>query len=225
MEHTTTRQRVWRESVPGFSLLNQLIILLRSHKEMKIVCTNIGFAMRCVVLCDLSLNKLIGLGTDDTVCALRASDSAIEKEFLYRIEQCHYSVQQLLRALNGELSKDLSIRHLRSRAYKELEGRRIIRIEKTLICKKIILSNMDVWGKIHNRLITECRAGKLSMESKVLLVALNYTNRMESVLLQCSEHDAVSVTSSLGDLRRKITAKQYPASERLIFNILEVLVK
>ncbi|KAI5173166.1 hypothetical protein PAEPH01_1860, partial [Pancytospora epiphaga] len=195
------------------------------HKEMKVVCTNIGFAMRCAVLCDLFLNKRIGLGPDGSVCVFNSSGSAIEKDFLYKIDQCRCNASQLLRALNGESSRNLSIRHLRSRAYKELESRGILRIEKTLVYKKIVLTDMDVWEKLHKRLLAECRSGKLSMESKVLLTTLNYVNRMESILLQCNEVDAVIVTKIFDDLRLKIKQGHVPDNERLIYSFLGILVK
>lgn len=225
MELMITRRRTSRAQKSEHPLVYQLIILLRSHKEMKVVVTSIGLSMRSVILCDLVLRDLIALDSEGVVKTKQSSERELEKEFIYKIGQCRYDVRYLLKALNGELSKELAIKNLRSRVYKEMATRGIIQIHKTFIYKKIVLTDFDAWNTIYSRMIGECRDNSLSTESKVLLVCLNYINRMESLLLQCNEADAACVVGCLADLKQKIRSGIFPREDGLIYSILEGLVK
>jgi len=51
------RQEMIRES---FSLIDKLIILLRTHKDIKLLCTRTSVALRIASLCDLLIKRTIG---------------------------------------------------------------------------------------------------------------------------------------------------------------------
>lgn len=225
MEMVVTRRRTSTAQRLEYPLVYQLVILLRSHKEMKVVVTNVGVAMRSTILCDLALGGLAVLGPDGTVKTERAPVRELEKEFVYKIEQCHYDVKHLFRALNGELSKDLAVKNLRSRVYREMAARGIIQIHKTLVYKKIVLTDFEAWNVVYGRLLGECRGNSLSIESKILLVCLNYVNRMESLLLQCNETDAACVMRCLDDTRQRIKSGAFSVEDGLVYRVLEGLVR
>lgn len=189
------------------------------------MCTRASIALRAVFLCDLALQRLIDLDSSGIVRVMRQSEKDMEEDFIYRIGQCSYAPKQLLRALNGEFSKSLAIKNLRSKLFKELETKRILHVKKALIYNRLILDDFTLWSEIHNRIQDECRSSILSTESKVLLVALNYINRMESLLLQCNEGDAASIIRSLADIQQSILKGAAGKDEKLIFAILENLIK
>lgn len=225
MEHTLTRRRTAAPARVEYPIVYQLIILLRSRKEMKVMCTNTSVSVRATILCELALRGLIVADAEGVVRTVRNSDREIEKEFIYKIGQCRYDVRQLLRALNGEMSKELAVKNMRSKIYREMESRNILHRKKTMMYTKVVIDNFEGWSAIYGRMLSECRANALSIENKIILVCLNFIDRLECLLLQCNEADASCVLSSLSDVKAKIRDGVCRQEEKLVFSILGLLLR
>ena len=225
MEQTSTRRRAQANQKCEYPLVYQLVILLRSHKEVKFMCTSSSFALRIACLCDLAINNAIMIGNNNAVKTVKRLDREIEKEFIYRIGQCKLDPKRLVKALNGELDKDLAVKQLRNRVYKELEAKNIIIRNMGTVYNKITLINFDIWEDIHGRILRECRSNQLSIENKVILLALDYINKLESLLLQCNEVDASSVVKNVNECKFKIREGSYEKKDALVYEFLKILIK
>ena len=186
MEQTFTRKRAQINQKQEYNIVQQLLILLRTHKEMKYMCTNTSIAIRTITLCDLAINNNISLDTQGNVIVSKPSSIEIYKEFVYKIGQCKLNPKKTIKALNGENTSSLGLKQMRSKFYKELETKGIISRKKGAIFNKIILIDLEAFKNIKTRIIEECKANDLSIETKAILISLDYVNRMESILLQCN---------------------------------------
>ncbi|KAI4290976.1 hypothetical protein PAPHI01_0250 [Pancytospora philotis] len=225
METEVTRRRGAGTARHEYPLVQRMVVLLRSYKDMKGIATNVGLALRGVMLSDFALQRLVTLSPEDTVQVQGKTDSAIENEVLYKLSQCRYSPKLALKAVNGELARDLGVKKLRSKVYAELAARGVVRVEKTLIYKKIILVNLDVWQEVYSTLVDECRNGAVSMQTRILLIGLNYINRLETLLVQCNRSDAACIISCLEDSKQRIRENLEAGQRRLVYEFLATLVK
>lgn len=223
MELCKLRKRSQSSLRADIPLIYKLVLLLRSHKEYKIIATSSSLSFRVVCLCDMAIKNIIKEQEGMVVqCATPATD--IEKEFIYKIGLAKNNARDTVRALNGEISKSLGIKSLKSKIFKEMETRNMIKVSKGTIYNKIILSNLDLWNEIHNGIVIECRDGA-TLETKILLVALDHINKMESFLLLCNEKDSQIVLRCLSEFKTDLQENRFKKGEELIFNLLRCLIK
>lgn len=224
MEFTILRRRSQTNLRIDIPLIYKLVILLRSHKEYKIVATSSSIAFRIVCLCDMAIKQIIKYGEDQKVVQTGKAETDIEREFVYKIGMIRLNAYDTAKALNGELSKAMGIKNLKNKIFKEMEVKNIIRIGKGSIFNKIVLTNLDIWNEIHLGIISECRSGG-SLGCKVLLLALDYINKMESLLVLCNESDTKLLVQCLSDFKTDIRERRCKLEDQLVFDFLKVLLK
>lgn len=224
-ENSVVRRRKTPETRKRYPIVYQLIVLLRSRKEMRVICTNSSVAIRVAILCDMAADGCLEADSAGAIRVRQQPSREIEAEFAYKISQCSCHPRELLRTLNGESSKELGVAQLRRKLYKEMERRGIIRTNRSVLYNKIVIVNHELWSSVYSTVTEECRSGSLSIETKVLLVTLDYSNRMESLLLQCNESDAGSILRQLKNLKNKIESRMFPEEDRLVYEILACLIK
>lgn len=224
MEQTFTRKRAQINQKQEYTLPQQLLILLRSHKEIKYMCTNTSIAIRTLSLCDLSMNSNIGLNINNNVIVLKPSCIELYKEFIYKLGQSNLDPSKLLKALNGETNDNIGLKNLRSRFCKELEAKGIFKRKKGVLYNKIELINFEAFENVYNRILEECRINDLSLETKSVLIALDYVNRMESILLQCNETDAASIVKNVELSKKTIKEGRYESKYHLVYEFLKVII-
>lgn len=223
MNETMTRRRPITDQGGNYPLTYQLVILLRSRKEVMYLCTKSSLALRVVGLCDLCIQNAIEL-QGRTVKVVRNIEDCVLKEFVYKISQVSYDPKRIVKYINGEVGSTRGIRNLRNKIYKEMESRSIIKSVKGPVFNKIFLKNSDIWQSIFGNITREVNAGFLSTGSIVLLISLDYMDHMESVLLQCNEVLARSVVNAVNSQKDRIKKKLYPKEDELLYEFLDLLI-
>lgn len=223
MSETVTRRRPIADQRGDYPLMYQLVILLRSRKEVMYLCTKSSLALRVAGLCDLCIQNVIEL-QDRTVKVVKNIEDCMMKEFVYKISQVSYDPKRIIKCINGEMGSAKGIKNLRNKVYKEMENRSIIKNEKGPVFNKILLRNNDVWQSIFGNITREVSTGSLSTGNIVLLISLDYINSMESILLQCNEVLARSVVNAVNDQKDKIKKKLYPKQDQLLYEFLDFLI-
>lgn len=224
MEFTMLRRRSQTNLRIDIPLIHKLVVLLRSHKEYKIVATSSSMAFRIVCLCDMAIKQIIKYGEDQKVVQTGRAETDIEREFVYKIGILKLNALDTVKALNGEISKTMGIKNLKNKIFKEMEVKNIIRISKGSIFNKIVLTNLDIWNEIYTGIISECKSGA-SLGCKIILLALDYINKMESLLVLCNESDTKLLSESLSDFKIQIKEKRCKPEDQLIFDFLKILLK
>lgn len=223
MNETMTRRRPITDHRDDHPLMYQLIVLLRSRKEVMYLCTRSSLALRVAGLCDLCIQNVIEL-QNRTVKVVKNIEDCMLKEFVYKISQMSYDPKRVIKCLNGEMGSSRGIKSLRNKIYKEMENRNIIKSERGPVFNKILLKNNNAWEGIFECLTREVATGSLSARSIVLLISLDYVNHMESVLLQCNEALARSIVNAVKEHKDRIRKKMYPKQDQLLYEFLDFLI-
>ena len=224
-EETATRRRKPADTQNRVPLVHQVVVMLRYRKELRAVCTNTSIALRAVVLCDLAKSGAIRLNSAGRVVLEHRPTRPLECDFAYKISHCDLPPGQLLRALNGEMSKQLAVTQVRKKVYAEMESKQIMHMKKSFLFNKVVLDDSDLWMKLYTAILEEVRMGVLSIGTKVVLIALDYVNSMESLLIQCNETDSKKIISCISELKQEIKAKQCPSTDMIIYDILRSIIR
>lgn len=219
----TIKRRTNVEHKTQIPLAFQLVLLLRTRKEAIYLCTRTSLALRVAVLCQLVLDKEIGL-KDGVVRVIKAPTSSISREFADKITQVSLGPRDLLLHLNGEKGKESGVTHLRKKIYAEMQGRGLIKTNKGMFFNNIKVRNIDVWESIYSGLIYEIQNNCISKESSVLLLGLNYVNMMDSFLIQCNETTASLAIERFAELKNRVHEKQYRHEDALLYQFLALLI-
>jgi len=217
-----TKRRSNVERKKDIPLAFQLILLLRTRKEVMYLCTRSSLALRIVILCELALDKVIEL-RDGKVHVAKAPANAILREFTDRIAQVSLGPRDMLAHLNGEKGKQTGVDGLRRKIYAEMRAQGLIKTSKGFFFNKIRIQNMDVWQHIYDRLIHEVQNNSLSREGVVLLLGLEYINMLESLLLQCNEGTAAQIVQQVREIKKRVQSKQYGQEDTLLYQLLNLL--
>lgn len=223
--HTTElaiKRRGNIERKTDIPLTFQLVLLLRTRKEAMYLCTRSSLALRIVILCELTLDKVIEL-RDGAVQVVKAPGNAILREFADKIAQISLGPRDVLAHLNGEKGKQTSVDGLRKKIYAEMRAQGLIKTSKGLVFNKIKMQNVDVWQRVYDSLIYEVQNNSISKESVVLLLGLDYINMMESLLLQCNESTAAQVVQRVSEIKKRVQSKQYGQEDALLYQLLSLL--
>lgn len=208
----------------GLPLEFQLIMLLNSRKEMLFLCTKSSLALRIVILCDLFIQNNIEM-KNGTVKVVKGTEGKIRNEFLQKISQVSFSPKDTFKYLNGEKNGLKGITGLRKSIYLEMETHRLIEIKKSHLFNKIKILNHDCWKTILEKIVDEAQNNRLTKETIVLLLGLNYVDRLEAVLLQCSETVAKMIVDQVNQIKERMVKRQYSESDQLMYKFLEILEK
>lgn len=222
MGECNTKRRQYVEKTINIPLIFQLVILLRNRKEVMYLCTRSSLALRVVGLCELSIGNAID-SVDGIVLVLKSPETNILKEFSYSVSQVKFDYKRLVKYLNGEKGNKSGIKDLRSKIYKEMESRGLIKIKKGMVFNKISLNSIEIWQDIFNKIVHESESKCLSRETTALLVALNYIDGLESLLLQCSESVASALVESLDSIKGLLESRGASENNKLFYEILSVL--
>lgn len=220
MNETYRRRGVM--STKKYSVLHQVVILLRSRKEFLYLCTRSSLALRVACLCDLYLLESIEL-SNGVVKIVKGVDNTLLKEFLNKISVVSFEPKKLLKSLNGEMKAGLGVKKLRSKVYKEMAIQNLIKNNKSTVYNKIILQNNTVWEEVFMCVLEECNSELMSLSSIAILVCLNYIDQMENMLLQCNESQAKIVVNKLNNIQNQIIKKTYPQHHMLFYEFLSCL--
>lgn len=224
MAESFTRRRMNAPQKESYPPHYKLMVLLRSRKEMRAVCTGTSVALRVVILCELARRGEIVLNSHGEVVLRSCGKSEIEKEFAEKIALSPAEPRKLIKALNGESKKSLAIRHLRKKVCNEMQIRGILQIKKTILYSKVVLTNNEVWQSIFDEILSECKSGDPSISTIIILIALEYVNRMESLLLQCSETDASTVIKCFEESKEMRFSPGLSANFQLVYQFLNCII-
>lgn len=223
MDNSHVRRRTVIDIKQNYSLIYQLVILLRSRKEMMYLYTKSSLAMRIAGLCDLCLLNVIELD-HSTVKVVKGTEDPILKEFVYAISQKPYDPKKLVKSLNGELTKSNGIKNLRNKVYKEMSKRNLVKTNKVPVYNRIILQNDEAWESIYRNIVDEASLNYFSTKNVVLLICLDYIDKMESILLQSNEKTADFIVKTVEKYKDIIKKKLYSPNDELIYEFLKTLI-
>lgn len=223
MENEATRRRPLSGENNKYPLIYQLVILLRSRKEILYLCTKSSLALRVAAMCDLAIYGAIAK-EGNTVRVIKSVGEPILNEIVNKISIVTLDPKKTLKSLNGEIKSSNGIKNFRNKIYKEMERSGLIKNAKTSMYNKIKVQSDESWSSIFNRLASACEADILEIETIVILICLNYVNRMESLLTHCNETLAKSIVNHVEKIKDMIRKKFYPNKHELIFDFLSSLV-
>jgi len=222
MNESQLRRRIVTNARLACPLVYQLVIMLRSRKEMMYLCTRSSLALRIAGLCDLCLQNAIELNNNNVKVLKNVEDNVL-KEFIYAISDTAYDPKKLVKALNGEMRQG-GIKNLRNKVYKEMAKRNLIKTSKMTVYKKIIVQNDEMWQLINSSIAEEIKIDCLSTRNIVLLMCLDYVNKMESILIANNETVAKLIVDFVKAQKDKIIKRQYSQDEELIYEFLRFLI-
>lgn len=202
----------------------QLVMLLRSRKEIKYVCTKSSLALRATILCELALENMIVLD-NGIVKTAKGASWGLFQEFTNMIAEESLSPQDLLLYANGDKRNSKGIKNLRKKVYLQMAQKGYITLNKGKIFSKIELKNIELSNKIQERIVYETRSNNISNQTKAILIALDYINEMESFLLQCDEPTREKVVENVDSVKNMIKRKEYSKKDALFYQFLGALLK
>lgn len=201
----------------------QLVLLLRARKELMYLCTKSSLALRVSILCELAIDNLIEL-KNGMVEVVRISEKPILNEITRRVSEVKMNPVDLLKYLNGEHGKLSGMKNLRKKTYSEMQGRGLIRVTKKLMVNKIAIQNTDAWHNILEKIVYEVQSKKVSKETIVLLMTLNYINGMESLLIQCNETVAGLIVQQVEEIKQRVQDRQFLTEDGLMYQFLSIVM-
>ncbi|KAI5149080.1 hypothetical protein ENBRE01_0690 [Enteropsectra breve] len=237
-------------------LYQQLVLLLRSYKELKHVCTTTSKVLRAVIMCELANKKLIALAPEQeetniytqtskymeralggarvqaglledcppcgaSVVVVGKTGRTLENEFLTKIELKRYGIKDLLKALNGEKRKEMGIKNLRRKIYREMRMCGLISIEEGVAQNKIIINDQEAWKNVYRKIMEECRSKQLSIETKILILSLKKINNMESLVVHAKGSDIPLLYEAAKNIKSSINVRAMNKAERLVNEIIK----
>lgn len=224
MNESQIKRRYNTDTKIGLPLEFQLIMLLNSRKEMLFLCTKSSLALRIVILCDLTIQNNIEM-KNGIVKVIKGTEGKIRNEFLQKISQISYNPKDTFKFLNGEKNGSKGILGLRKSIYLEMETYKLIEIKKGHLFNRIKILNHDCWKSILEKIVYEIQNNTLTRETIILLLGLNYVDRLEAILLQCNETIAKMIVDQVKYIKERISKKQYPENDQLMYRFLEILEK
>lgn len=219
------RKRINIPSTLPYPPVYQLILLLRNRKEIRHMCGPTSLAIRVMLLYEMAKKGHLAIDHTGCVVCKAVPYNDIYKAIYYKVAECRFPPDALLKCLNGEKSKDLGVTGLRKTIYKDMESKRIIHVKKSVVYTKIVIEDIEMWRSVFSAVVAECKSGKPSTETLAILLAINFVNRMESILLQCNQTDSEQIVSLVSEFKNRVVNKVYDDENRLIFEILRPLAK
>lgn len=224
METKSTHRRTEDSTIRSYNLMHKLAILLRTHKESKFTCSATSVAYRVACLCDLSITGHIEL-RGEKVCVVKSHSDPLMNEFLIKIAQINGAPSEIIKQVNGEKKKENGIKHLKKKLYKEINSTNVIQRERGILKNKIVLKDNETWKRIFDHCINDCLDGRPSINTRVLLICLEYINQLHDVVVQLPTEKTNIVHDIMQQTRREIVDGTYKKSEELPFLFMKYLVK
>ncbi len=221
MKNCLVKRRLYSSCTDNISMVYKVVMLLRSRKEISMVCTSTSLVLRITILCKMALDGCIELDENNFVILKKEPSNAIEKEFMYRISEKKMPINKLLKNLNGEYKKRESITHLRAKVYADMEMKKLIKFKNGSIFNNIIVENMDLWHDIFLKLVEDVNNNAIEIETEIILMGLDYVNKMQEVLMQCNEKSSENLIKAIKAIKEKIKNRKYPQEKKLIYKLLE----
>ncbi|KAL6121601.1 hypothetical protein NUSPORA_01448 [Nucleospora cyclopteri] len=224
MQTKTIHRNVSKPTEGKINLMVQLAILMRTHKESKYLCSATSIGYRVAGLCELAIHGNIEM-SQNAVIVVKNHNNPILNDFTIKIAQSKLPPLELIKSLNGEKKKINSVKHLKSRLYKEITGLNYVNREKGMLNNKISIKNNEVWKKLFDKIVSECVRKKATLETRILLLCLEYINNMQDILTHCSGDTINSVIETMIETRTKLLNNTFSPEEALCYNFMKFLCK
>lgn len=233
MESTSTRKREFSQPVDrrdGFSICEQLVILLRTRNEIKFLCNRVSLSLRACILAELALCGAIRLREGRVIGRDHIIGNPLLAEAMNKIYLAQLPPGELMYRLNGEKRGGaVHMKNVRTKIYKSLEDKSICRIEsKNIVINKIIISNYNARIETTNYIkeyLVENR--ETDYRAEVLVVCLIFCSSIESVLVCMTEREAVNANAHIKRIQEKYLDCRVCNSEAesIIFPVLKALLQ
>ena len=224
MEEKIIRKRSQLGLESKYNLMDKLAILLRTHKETKYLCSSTSVAYRVAGLCDLAINKYIEVRSGQ-VNVIKSHNNPILNDFLIKIAQVNGNPIDVIKSLNGEKRKENSIKNLKTKLYKEIDKYDVIIKEKGYFQNKIILKDNEVWKKIFDDVVDQCINNRISLDTKVLLLCLEYINDLHDILIHLPKVKADHVLNAIAEVRSELINNSFSKVDELVYSFMKYLCR
>lgn len=231
MESMQTRKRSFSVGTNGGSLTlcEQLVILLKTRREIRFLCNKVSLSLRACIVAELALCHAIELRQGKVVGRDQVLSTPLLMDAMNKIHQAKLTPGELMYKLNGERrSGNMHMRNVRARVYKSLEEKRICKVEnRNVVFNKITVSNYNVRIEMINRIKEYLvGSGEVNYWAEVLVVCLVFCSAIDSILVCMTEKEAVSANAQIRRIRDKYREGEWDGNgpESIVFPLLKALL-
>ncbi|KMV65761.1 hypothetical protein M970_070320 [Encephalitozoon cuniculi EcunIII-L] len=232
MESISTRKREHSqhtESKGTLRLYEQLVVLLRTRNEVKFLCNRVSLSLRACIVVELALCGAIGLKEGRVVGKDNMLSNPLLVEAMNKIYQVQLSPGELMYRLNGEKrGGSIHMRNVRLRVYKDLEERRICKVEnRNLIFNRITMSDYSIRIELINYIKEYLTCSReIDYRAETLIVCLLFCSAMDSILICMTEKEATTSSAHICRIKERYKAKDAhgSGSEAIISSVLGALL-
>lgn len=217
------------ETKGSLRLYEQLVILLRTRSEIKFLCNRVSLSLRACIVIELALCGAIGLKEGRVVGKDNTLNNSLLLEAMSKIYQVQLPPDELMYRLNGEKrGGSVHMKNVRLRVYKDLEERRICRVEnKNLIFNKITMSDYNIRIELINYIKEYLTCSKeIDYRAEALVVCLTFCSAIDSILICMTEKEAAASSAHISRIKEKYMVKRTYGSRRetIIYSVLNALL-
>jgi golgi phosphoprotein 3 len=232
MEVISTRKREVRDgdgNPSGLTLCEQLIVLLKTRKELKYLCNNVSLSLRACIVAELAMQNAVRLVNERVVPREHRINVPLYTEAVDMIYMNRLTPRELVYALNGERAiANVHLKDVRTKVYRMLESKGICRVESSnFFLKKIIISDYNVKSDTIDYIKSYLLKGKATdYRADVLVVCLSFCHGINGVLVCMSEKEAVAASAKIKRIKSRYLEKTDFESdtEAIIFPVLRALL-
>jgi golgi phosphoprotein 3 len=211
------------------TLCEQLVILLKTRKELKYLCNNVSLSLRVCMVAELAMLNAIHLVGGKVVPKEHRIDLPLYVEAVDKIHAARLTPKELVYALNGERAIiDIHLKDVRAKVYRMLENKGICKVESgSLLFKKIVVGDYNAKSEtidyVRNHL---ARGNVIDYRAEVLIVCLIFCHGINGILVCMSEKEATAADAQIRRIKNKYLGQTDFDSdlEAIIFPILRSLL-